>query len=86
MLRTVQGLHPPARSVFMSDLPTPDELAQQIAANATQPASASVDGNSVAQHSLSDQIAAAKFVATQQAQKSPTQGLRFTRLRPPGGC
>jgi len=63
--------------------PTPD-LEQAIRDYAAQPAKASVDGQSVEQHSLPDQIEAAKFLASAQAAKKPAKALRLTRLIPPG--
>lgn len=69
-------------AVVMSE---PD-LVKQIEENATKPASASQDGRSASQHSLSDQIAAAKFVGTQKAQQNGGLGIRITRLKPPGGA
>jgi hypothetical protein len=62
----------------------PIDLTPQIATNAQGPASASVDGQSVSQHSLQDQIDADKYLASKEASKRPRRGLRFTKIIPPG--
>ena len=59
-------------------------LEETIADNAKAPAKASGDAGSVEQHSLSDQIAAAKFVAAKDATNKKHRGLRFNKLVPPG--
>lgn len=61
-----------------------DELTERIAENAHGPAKASGDAGSVEQHKLSDQIEAAKFLASKDATKKPSRGLRFNKLVPPG--
>lgn len=49
------------------------------------PQSVSVDGQTVTERSLQDQIAAAKFVAGQKAVSGDANaGLRFMRFVPPG--
>jgi hypothetical protein len=62
------------------------DLADDIANSATKPASATVDGNSVTQVSISDKIKAAQYQAAQEAAASAPGhfGLRFTQLVPPG--
>ena len=60
---------------------TPSE---QIAANALGPKKVSVDGQSVEQHSIQDQIAAQEYLANQKAAKRAHRGLMFTKLVPPG--
>lgn len=62
----------------------PDELEQAIKDNAAGPAKAAVDGQSVEQHSLRDQIEADRYLASKDAAKKPSKALRFTRLIPPG--
>jgi hypothetical protein len=62
---------------------TPD-LEQAIRDNAAQPAKASVDGQTVEQHSLKEQIEADRYLASKQAARTPRNALRLTRLIPPG--
>jgi hypothetical protein len=59
-------------------------LDQTIRDNASQPAKASVDGQTVEQHSLKDQIEADRYLASKQAARTPRNALRLTRLVPPG--
>lgn len=60
-----------------------DDVSEAIRENAAAPAKASGDAGSVEQHKLSDQIAAAKFLASQEAAKQKQRGLRFNKLVPP---
>lgn len=60
-----------------------DELANVIRENAEGPAEASVDGQSVKQHSLADQIEADRYLAAKDAAKKRL-GVRMTRVIPPG--
>lgn len=62
----------------------PDELDDTIRQNAQGPAKASGDSGSVEQHSLADQIAADKYLASKQAAKSKNRGLSFSKIVPPG--
>jgi hypothetical protein len=61
-----------------------DEVEQAIRDNATGPAKASGDTGSLEQHKLSDQIEAAKFLASKDAASSKHRGLKFNKLVPPG--
>lgn len=61
-----------------------DTLNETLLANAQKPQSANIDGNSVSQHSIPDQIAMAHHVAGQVASSRGHFGLRFTQLVPPG--
>lgn len=61
-----------------------DELEDSIRENALQPAKASGDLGSVEQHSLSDQIAADRYLQEKQAARSRRLGLRITKIVPPG--
>ncbi len=63
--------------------PAPD-LDQAIRDNAAQPAKASVDGQSVEQHSLKDQIEADRYLASKDAARKPGLGVKFAKLVPPG--
>ena len=59
--------------------------ASTIAENATKPRKASSDGTSAEQHSLADQIAAAKFNASTSAvQGRRTPRLMINKAKPPG--
>lgn len=61
-----------------------DDLKDTIRQNASGPAKASGDAGSVEQHKLTDQVEAAKFLASKEAVKKPSRGLRFNKLVPPG--
>ncbi len=61
--------------------PTPTEKA--IEQNATGPKKAQGDVGSVEQHSLPDQIAADRYLASKQAVRSRTKGLIITKIVPP---
>ncbi len=63
--------------------PAPD-LDQAIRDNAAQPAKASVDGQSVEQHSLKDQIEADRYLASKDAARKPGLGVKFAKIVPPG--
>lgn len=65
-------------------MPTPDEIADSIAEKALEPASASVDGNSVTQRSIDEQIKAANFASSRAAAGQNCFGLRFAQIVPPG--
>jgi len=62
----------------------PEELEQAIKDNAAGPSKAAVDGQSVEQHSLRDQIEADRYLASKEAVRRKDRGLRITRLIPPG--
>lgn len=59
-------------------------LAEQIAVNAAGPKSVTVDGQTVVQHSLADQIAADKHAKANAGADTAWRGLRFTKLRAGG--
>lgn len=61
-----------------------DDLEQSIRDNAASPAKAAGDSGSVEQHSLSDQIAADRYLSAKLAARSSRLGLRFSKLIPPG--
>ena len=65
-------------------LMTENSLEQAIRDNASGPAEAHGDSGGVKQHSLPDQIAAERFLASKQAAKSKSRGIRFSKLAPPG--
>jgi hypothetical protein len=61
-----------------------DNLEDAIRENAEGPAKAAGDSGSMEQHKLPDQIAADKYLASKEAAKSKSRGLRFNKLVPPG--
>ena len=63
--------------------PTPDPD-QSLRDAAAQPAKASVDGQSVEQHSLKDQIEADRYLASKDAARKPGLGIKFAKIVPPG--
>jgi len=65
---------------------TPSQLDDAIRDNAAAPAKASVDGQSVEQHSLADQIAADRYLASKQATRKAGLGLKTSKLVPPGAA
>lgn len=65
----------------MADL---TDIQDAIAENATGPKSVTNGETSVTEHSIDDQIKAAKFTANQTGVTNPSRGLRFTKLIPPG--
>jgi hypothetical protein len=56
----------------------------KISDNAQQPAKVSSDGVSVEQHSLADQIAADKYLASKNASRKKGLGIKFSKLSPSG--
>ncbi len=62
----------------------PDELEQAIKDNAAGPAKASVDGQSVEQHGLRDQIEADRYLASKEATRKKGLGVKLVKLEPPG--
>ena len=63
-----------------------DELTDKIRDNAAGPAKASVDGQSVEQHSIADQIAADRYLASKRATGGRGLGIKTTKLVPPGAA
>lgn len=61
-------------------MPTDDPLRQR----ATEPKSAEVDGQKVEQHSLADQIAFDRYLASKQAAESGKRGFRITKMKAGG--
>ena len=60
----------------------PNDLTNAIKDNATSPAEATVDGQSVKQHPLGDQIEVDRYLSAKAAKKK--LGIRMTRVIPPG--
>jgi len=67
-------------------MPDPENLDETIRENAKGPKRAKGDSSEMEQHSLKEQIEADKYLASKQAVKSKKQGLRFTKLVPPGSA
>ena len=67
-------------------MPTPTTTEAAIEQNAQGPKKAQGDAGSVEQHSLPDQIAADRYLASKRAMKSRTKGLQLTKLVPPGAA
>ena len=61
-----------------------DEIDKTIEENAKGPKRASGDAGSVEQHSLADQIAADKYLASKAAGEGTGLGIRRIKLSPPG--
>ena len=62
-----------------------DELDSTIETNAKGPKQAAADGVNVQQHSLPDQIAADKYLASKQAAaKNPAKAFTRVKIVPPG--
>ena len=61
-----------------------DEVETAIRESAQGPAKASGDSGSVEQHKLTDQIEAARFLASKDATAAKNRGLKFNKLVPPG--
>ncbi len=64
----------------------PDDLSEAIEENAKSPKKATGDSGSFEQHSLPDQIAADKHLASKAATKKKTRGVRFSKFTPPGAA
>jgi len=63
-----------------------DELDNAIRTNAEGPRSASGDSGSMQQHSIPDQIAADRYLASKKASQSKGLGIRLTKVVPPGAA
>jgi hypothetical protein len=61
-----------------------DEIQQQIKKAAGSPKRVSVDGQNVDGRSLEELIKADRYMKSQEAAKSPSKGLNFSKLIPPG--
>jgi hypothetical protein len=56
------------------------DLSSNIENNATAPAKVTSDGVSVEQHSLADQIAADKYLASKTASRRKGLGIKFSKI------
>ena len=61
-----------------------EDLDNEIATNAAGPRQATVDGVTVQQHSLPDQIAADKYLAAKRAMRNPAKALVRVKIVSPG--
>jgi hypothetical protein len=61
-----------------------DDLDNAIKTNAEGPKQATADGVTVQQHSLADQIAADKYLASKRAGRNPAKALTRVKIIPPG--
>lgn len=61
-----------------------DDLNNAIETNAAGPRQATADGVTVQQHSLADQIAADKYLASKRAGRNPAKALTRVKIIPPG--
>ena len=57
-----------------------EKITETIVKNASGPKSAEVDGQRVEQHTLTEQIAADKYLATKDAVKRRGSGLKFSKM------
>ena len=57
-----------------------EKMTETIVKNAVGPKSAEVDGQRVEQHSLKEQIAADKYLASKEAVKRRGSGLKFSKM------
>lgn len=62
-----------------------DDINDAIVENAQAPRSSSKDGENMQAHAIQDQIAAANYIASQNASALSSFGLRRVKLVPPGG-
>jgi hypothetical protein len=61
-----------------------DDLSQQIKENASGPRAAKGDSGSMEQHSLSDQIAADRYLNARKAAGGKGLGVKISKMVPPG--
>ena len=66
---------------------TPETIRDAIEQTAKGPSSVSVGAQTVQQQSIRDQIEADRYLASKQAATAPKAGfgIRFQRIKPPGG-
>lgn len=61
-----------------------DEIKDAISTNAQGPKAATGDTGSVTQHSITEQIAADRYVKASGASRKKFGGLKLTKIAPPG--
>ncbi len=64
----------------------PEDLNSQIQENAAGPKRAKGDTGEMEQHSLTDQIAADRYLANKRAAQGRGLGVRVSKLVPPGAA
>lgn len=62
----------------------PEDLSDAIRTNANGPRAAKGDSGSMEQHSLPDQIAADRYLASKKAAGGKGLGIRISKIVPPG--
>ncbi len=67
-------------------MPDPTATEQAIEENAQGPKKAQGDAGSVEQHSLTDQIAADRYLAAKRAVRARGRGIIISKLVPPGAA
>ena len=67
-------------------MPDPTPTEQAIEQNAQGPKKAHGDAGSVEQHSLPDQIAADRYLASKKAVRARGKGIVISKLVPPGAA
>ena len=67
-------------------MPDPTTTEQAIEQNAQGPKKAQGDAGSVEQHSLPDQIAADRYLASKKAVRARGKGIVISKLVPPGAA
>ena len=67
-------------------MPDPTPTEQALQENALGPKQVQGDAGTVVQHSLPDQIAVDRYLASKRAMRSRTKGLGITKLVPPGAA
>lgn len=76
----------PVNPTLPTTMPDPTPLEQTIADNAQGPKKAQGDAGSVEQHSLPDQIAADRYLASKRAVRSRGKGIVISKIIPPGAA
>ena len=61
-----------------------EKITETIVKNASGPKSAEVDGQRVEQHTLTEQIAADKYLASKDAVKRRGSGVKFSKMTQSG--
>jgi hypothetical protein len=61
-----------------------DDLTESVLESAAGPRDIDIDGNRISEHSLPDQIAAAKFAASNRARRRRGMGVTFQKIVPHG--
>jgi hypothetical protein len=75
-------IHLASDFIVIEGLPMPDQL--DIQNNANSPKRVKGDAAEVEQHSLADQIAADRYLASKRAAKAKGLGIRITQISHPG--